>query len=75
MALSREETARRYGTAIFDFAQDTDKVADFYKELTALKQAAEAEPRFVAVLSDPVLKSASCCPRLSKAFLQRFRKC
>ena len=47
MALSREETARRYGTAIFDFAQDTNKVADFYKELTALKQAAEAEPRFV----------------------------
>lgn len=57
MALSREETARRYGTAIFDFAQDTDKVAEFYEELTALKQAAEAEPRFVAVLSDPVLDS------------------
>ena len=55
MALSREETARRYGTEIFDFAKDSGKTELMYSELTELKQAVQAEPRFVQVLSNPVL--------------------
>lgn len=55
MALSREETARRYGIAIFDFAKDSGKTEFMYSELTELKKAVQAEPRFVQVLSNPVL--------------------
>lgn len=54
MALSREEIARRYGTAIFDFAKDQDKTELMFKELTELKKAVQAEPRlcrFSAILS------------------------
>ncbi len=57
MALSREEIARRYGTAIFDFAKDQDKTELMFKELTELKKAVQAEPRFVQVLSNPVINS------------------
>ncbi|MGN1407911.1 ATP synthase F1 subunit delta [Lactobacillus sp.] len=57
MALSREEIARRYGTAIFDFAKDQGKTELMFKELTELKKAVQAEPRFVQVLSNPVINS------------------
>lgn len=57
MSLSREEIARRYGTAAFEYAKDMNKLDAFFEELTELKKAAIEEPRLIQVLSDPILDS------------------
>ena len=57
MALSREEVAARYGTALFGYAQDNKVLDTVYDEMMALKKAAIANPKFISVLSDPILSS------------------
>ena len=56
MALSREELAARYGTALFGYAQDVKMLDSIHDELKELKQAIEENPKIVSVLSDPVLR-------------------
>ena len=46
MALSREEVAARYGTALFGYAQDNKVLDTVYDEMMALKKAAIANPKF-----------------------------
>lgn len=55
MALSREEIAARYGTALFGFAEDSKVLDDVYEEVGELKKAVEANPAIIGVMSDPVL--------------------
>ncbi|ATO53780.1 F0F1 ATP synthase subunit delta [Lactobacillus amylovorus DSM 20531] len=57
MALSREEIAARYGTALFGYAQDNKVLDTVYDEMMELKKAAVANPKFISVLSDPILSS------------------
>ena len=57
MALSREEIAARYGTALFGYAQDNKVLDTVYDEMMELKKAAVASPKFISVLSDPILSS------------------
>lgn len=38
MALSREEIAARYGTALFGFAEDNKVLDDVYEEVGELKK-------------------------------------
>lgn len=55
MALSREEIAARYGTALFGFAEDNKVLDDVYEEVGELKKAVEANPAIIGVMSDLVL--------------------
>ncbi|WP_288557151.1 ATP synthase F1 subunit delta [uncultured Lactobacillus sp.] len=57
MALSREEIAARYGTALFGYAQDNKVLDTVYDEMMELKKAAVTNPKFISVLSDPILSS------------------
>ncbi|MDN6028947.1 MAG: ATP synthase F1 subunit delta [Lactobacillus sp.] len=55
MAISNEERAIRYGQALFAYAQDADKLALVRQDLTELQQALGVNPKFVAMLTNPVL--------------------
>jgi len=57
MALSREEIAARYGTALFGYAQDNKVLDSVYDEMVELKKAVVATPQVINVLSDPILNS------------------
>lgn len=57
MALSREEIAARYGVALFDYAQDNKVLDTVYDEMLALKKAVIENPKFISILSDPILNS------------------
>ncbi|BAQ57447.1 ATP synthase F1 subunit delta [Lactobacillus acetotolerans] len=55
MALSREEIANRYGSALFGYAQDMRALETVYDDLQELKKAVQANPRILTILSDPIL--------------------
>lgn len=55
MALSREEIAARYGTALFGYAEDVHNLDAIHAELNELAIALKENPKFVATLSDPIL--------------------
>lgn len=56
MALSREEIAERYGSAILDYAKDENVLDSFHEELQILKEAVKENPRFIDILSSPVVR-------------------
>ncbi|MDF7638775.1 ATP synthase F1 subunit delta [Lactobacillus sp. ESL0791] len=57
MALSKEEIATRYGTALVGYAQDMNALDPVFDDLQELKKAVVANPQIIAVLSDPILDS------------------
>lgn len=57
MALSREEIAARYGTALFDYAQDMNAIDSVNSELSELKIAVNANPSILNMLSDPIMST------------------
>ena len=57
MALSREEIAARYGTALFDYAQDMNAIDSVNSELNELKIAVDANPSILNMLSDPIMST------------------
>ena len=58
MALTREEIAARYGTALFDYVQDMNALDSVYLDLQELHQALVANPRILKAFSDPVFNNA-----------------
>lgn len=57
MALTREEIAARYGTALFDYAQDMNALEEVHVDLQELRQAVSANPKILSVFSDPIFNS------------------
>ncbi|BDR60365.1 ATP synthase F1 subunit delta [Lactobacillus xylocopicola] len=57
MALSKEEIAARYGTALFDYAQDMKALEAVHADLQELRQALSAHPQILQVFSDPILNT------------------
>jgi F-type H+-transporting ATPase subunit delta len=57
MALSKEEIAARYGTALFDYAHDMGALDDVYADLQELRQAISNNPQILDVFSDPIFDS------------------
>lgn len=66
MALSREDIVARYGTALFDYAQDMKSLDDIHDELSELKIAVKANLSILNALSDPVLNNDKKIEILSK---------
>ncbi len=56
MALSKEEIASRYGSALLGFAQDNNCLEQMHDEVSALQTAIKENPDFVSLLSDPIIK-------------------
>ncbi len=56
MALSKEEIASRYGSALLGFAQDNNCLEQMHEETNALQAAIKENPSFITLLSDPVLR-------------------
>lgn len=73
MALTREEVAARYGTALFAYAQDMNSLDTVYADLRELYQAVSDNPQILKVLSDPILNSLEKKKSLS-AIEQSFTK-
>ena len=57
MALSREEIVARYGTALFNYAQDMNALDTVKEELCELRKAVCTNPQILSVFSDPILNS------------------
>ncbi|MDF7672154.1 ATP synthase F1 subunit delta [Lactobacillus sp. ESL0701] len=57
MALSREEIAARYGTALFGYAQDMNSLDAVHADLQELAQAVSVNPQILSVFSDPIFNS------------------
>lgn len=57
MALSREEIATRYGTALFGYAQDMKVLDQTHEQMQALAEAVKANPKIINLLSDPLINS------------------
>ncbi|WEV42923.1 ATP synthase F1 subunit delta [Lactobacillus sp. ESL0684] len=57
MALSREEIAARYGTALFEYAQDMNALETVYEDLQELAVAVDENPQILNVFSDPIFNS------------------
>lgn len=57
MALNREEIAARYGTALFDYAQDMNALDEVHADLRELREAVSANPKILRVFSDPIFNS------------------
>ena len=55
MALSREEIAARYGSAILGYANDQNVLDSFHDELQEIKIAINENPRIITILSNPVV--------------------
>lgn len=55
MALSKDQIANRYGTALFGFAQDQKCLEQLHQEAAVLLQVFQANPDFLQMMSDPVL--------------------
>lgn len=56
MALSKEEIASRYGSALLGFAQDNNCLEQMHEEASALQAAIKANPSFISLLSDPIIR-------------------
>ncbi|MBA1394595.1 F0F1 ATP synthase subunit delta, partial [Lactobacillus sp. XV13L] len=56
-ALSKEEIAARYGTALFDYAQDMKALDAVHADLGELGKALAEYPQILKVFSDPILDS------------------
>ena len=65
MALSKAEIAARYGTALFDYAEDMDALASVHADLQELAQAISEYPQILKVFSDPIFNSAEKAKSLS----------
>ena len=65
MALSKEEIAARYGTALFDYAEDMDALASVHADLQELAKAISEYPQILKVFSDPIFNSAEKAKSLS----------
>lgn len=57
MALSKEEIAVRYSTALFGYAQDMKALDQVHEQMNALQKAVQANPRIINLLSDPLINS------------------
>ncbi|RHW49167.1 ATP synthase F1 subunit delta [Lactobacillus bombicola] len=57
MALSKEEIAARYGTALFDYAQDMHAEDTVHEDLVELLKAISTYPQILKVFSDPIFNS------------------
>lgn len=55
MALSKDQIASRYGTALFGFAQDQDCLEQLHREVAVLLTVLQENPDFMNMLSDPIL--------------------
>ena len=65
MALSTEEIAARYGTALFDYAEDMDALETVHADLQELAQAVSDYPQILQAFSDPIFNSAEKAKSLS----------
>ncbi|KJY65322.1 ATP synthase subunit delta [Lactobacillus helsingborgensis] len=65
MALSKAEIAARYGTALFDYAQDMDALTAVHADLQELAEAISNYPQILKVFSDPIFNSAEKAHSLS----------
>lgn len=54
-SLSREETASKYGKALFDYANDANQLELVHEEMNILKQVLEGNPKVLMLLSNPIL--------------------
>lgn len=71
MALSRDELAARYGTALFDYAQDMNVIDSVAEELNELKKAVKTTPSILNMLSDPIMNTKekeAALAEISKVF-------
>lgn len=55
MSLSREEIASRYSKALFEYAQDANKLEDIHSEMNVLLQVVNENPDMIRLLADPIL--------------------
>lgn len=69
MALSREEVANRYATALFGYAQDMKAVDQVHSEMQDLGQAVKENKGILNMLSDPILD-----PKEKQASLKAIEK-
>lgn len=57
MSLTKEQITARYGTALFDYAQDMNALDKVHADLQELRKAILNNPRILSVFSDPIFNS------------------
>ena len=65
MALSKAEIAARYGTALFDYAEDMAALDTVHADMQELAEAISNYPQILQVFSDPIFNSAEKAKSLS----------
>jgi len=65
MALSKAEIAARYGTALFDYAEDMAALDTVHADMQELAKAISTYPQILKVFSDPIFNSTEKAKSLS----------